>query len=1386
MSGIKDTATVTLNVNGAQAKQMMSELETQIKKTESKVSSLKANMADPKDVEKARKQLQNYKKQLEEMKSATEGVNKALGNLDVASPRQLEKALKTLNKQLKDLTPGTEVWDSHVERIKELKARLAEIREELAVQESWWDKLKRWVNDSGATILALGLGLDEVVGTLREYVDAFATMDQEMANVRKFTGMTAEQVAELNEEFKKLDTRTSREDLNKLAQEAGRLGKTSKEDIIGFVRAADKINVALDDLGTGATLTLSKLAGIFGDEAIYGTEQSLLKVGSVINELSQNCSASAPYLANFAERMGGVGAQAGMTIPQIMGFAAVLDANAQAVEASSTALSQVIVRMMQEPAKYAKVAGLDVERFTKLLKDDTNAALLLFLETLQKAGGMDTLSPMFKEMGENGSRAIAALSTLATHIDQVRTQQEAANTAFKDGTSIGKEFDVQNDTVQAALEKCKNKATELRVELGSRLYPLMKYFFTSGSAIMKGLLTLVKFIDENKVTIVTLTVATSSYIAIAKLHALWLDRLAVKTLLVDKANKVLAFSQKALAGVWAATRLGAVALANGLQYLRNGLEVTYTMQERWRKAMAAMKFTTWTGLLLVLASAIYLISRRYREAAESAQTLNKIKKDAISKLGEERSSIELLVGAAKDETLSLEERKRAIDKLNGIIPEYNAQLDETTGKYRANQKALDDYLKSLTRQYELEGAKSKLKELGSAKATATVEYESARTNYNNALKNAASGNGRTFTTSYGAVGNTAVDAVSHFEGVLNQANSKLLGIVQQENAILKAYGVDLHKDAINSDSTIPESGNGENPFGTPETGGSTSDTADRFAKEKAWREEQETMARLYYAEGEENYSKHTARMAAIDVDYNQMLLNRTDLSADERIKVLADYWSAVNKETVSENKLLLETEDRDYQKLLDRLRSNHLDRLRREGLNADERKRESEQYDEALELAELEHLKRVMSIYEDGSNERLEAQRRFQKKELEAQERHLKKKEDLEREYEEKLKSRNTVNGPGGDINILSEFGQIEDRILRLKEKRAAAEAELEGKLQDGLITAKEYESGLRNIEDAFLNEFFSPVRELLDEQTQKLFDLGTAWATLFRHISEGGGGLGDFIEIAKATTAVLCSTIQTYSQFLEAQKTIDIANVEKAYDREVELAQGSSYKVAKAEKKKEDALLKIKSEYAKKEFAAKILMAVAQTAQNALLGFTAGLQAGFPTAVWLAPLLASLATAQGMVQIALIKKQQQASQAQGYAEGGFTRPGRKNEPAGIVHAGEWVASQKLLANPVARPMIDALEYVQRTNTIGSLRPEDVSRSITANNSLVRIAESGDGSVILAAAASRMSATIDDLTDRLNKPFITVNTVTGDHGYKQAEDEYTRLMNNVTPKSKQK
>jgi outer membrane protein assembly factor BamB len=67
-------------------------------------------------------------------------------------------------------------------------------------------------------------------------------------------------------------------------------------------------------------------------------------------------------------------------------------------------------------------------------------------------------------------------------------------------------------------------------------------------------------------------------------------------------------------------------------------------------------------------------------------------------------------------------------------------------------------------------------------------------------------------------------------------------------------------------------------------------------------------------------------------------------------------------------------------------------------------------------------------------------------------------------------------------------------------------------------------------------------------------------------------------------------------------------------------------------------------------------------------------------------------------------KKQKEASEAQGYAAGGFTPAGPKYREAGIVHAGEWVASQELVKSPVTRPVIDVLEAAQRNNTIPSPR----------------------------------------------------------------------------------
>lgn len=76
-----------------------------------------------------------------------------------------------------------------------------------------------------------------------------------------------------------------------------------------------------------------------------GLGKAMLAVGAAINEVSQNSTASASYLVDFENRMAGVGKQADMSIPKIMGYASVLDQNAQQVEMSATALQGIIMKM---------------------------------------------------------------------------------------------------------------------------------------------------------------------------------------------------------------------------------------------------------------------------------------------------------------------------------------------------------------------------------------------------------------------------------------------------------------------------------------------------------------------------------------------------------------------------------------------------------------------------------------------------------------------------------------------------------------------------------------------------------------------------------------------------------------------------------------------------------------------------------------------------------------------------------------------------------------------------------------------------------------------------------------------------------------------------------
>ena len=156
-----------------------------------------------------------------------------------------------------------------------------------------------------------------------------------------------------------------------------------------------------------------------------------------------------------------------------------------------------------------------------------------------------------------------------------------------------------------------------------------------------------------------------------------------------------------------------------------------------------------------------------------------------------------------------------------------------------------------------------------------------------------------------------------------------------------------------------------------------------------------------------------------------------------------------------------------------------------------------------------------------------------------------------------------------------------------------------------------------------------------------------------------------------------------------------------------------------------------------------------------------------------MAPIAAAMALAAGAIQIATLKKQRDAALAQGYATGGYTRPGGKYEPAGIVHAGEWVASQELLANPTAAATIAALDEAQRNNTIGMLSKP----SRTSSYSPVVQQQSAAPSATL-SQSSKESDVLERLNKTLDNGIYAATLMTGDRGIVRAQKRYDQLMKN--------
>ena len=198
MSDLNTRATVTLQVNGQQAEQTLQHLKNNALQLESAIA--KAAAAGNKtDLKRLRKELTDTKRQIREIESSTMQVEHVLSRLDRATPKELSRTLATLNRQLDYMERGSKAWNAHVEKIRQVKAELAAVSNEVRVQEGFWTRFNRTMNDWQTTIMGAAAAVTGLVMAGRAAVNAYAEMDAEMANVRKFTGMNEDEVVALNE-----------------------------------------------------------------------------------------------------------------------------------------------------------------------------------------------------------------------------------------------------------------------------------------------------------------------------------------------------------------------------------------------------------------------------------------------------------------------------------------------------------------------------------------------------------------------------------------------------------------------------------------------------------------------------------------------------------------------------------------------------------------------------------------------------------------------------------------------------------------------------------------------------------------------------------------------------------------------------------------------------------------------------------------------------------------------------------------------------------------------------------------------------------------------------------------------------------------------------------
>lgn len=448
---------IVITANAAVAKKVMDELQQRIDGIKQKMASLDVTTKQgQREFKKLEKELVSYNSAAAQNITNTERISKAMKNLSGTSLNELKRALSAAKSELGKMSAGDKGLKQMQGNIKALQGQIDKLTGSVHKQGGAWSTAMKNLTAYVGLFGAFNL----LKSKLTEILNLNFKLGDQLADIRKVSGWAMDDVNELSKRLAKIDTRNTIQQLNDLAYQGAKLGigKYGVDGLTRFAEATAQIRMALhEDMGDEAIAQLAKMAEVMGDMNKMGVSQSLLASGSAIFKLSATTTACGSNIMEFSKRLLGLGKTADLTTPQILALGSAADSMALTPEVASTAFNKFITTLQSKYSQVAKAVGMNQDRLKSLLdQHQTMEAIVEVLEHMRDMGDLNALAPIMGDLGSEGTRLTNVFASMAANVDMLKEHLATSEDEFLKATAITAEFDIQNETSQALLERANN------------------------------------------------------------------------------------------------------------------------------------------------------------------------------------------------------------------------------------------------------------------------------------------------------------------------------------------------------------------------------------------------------------------------------------------------------------------------------------------------------------------------------------------------------------------------------------------------------------------------------------------------------------------------------------------------------------------------------------------------------------------------------------------------------------------------------------------------------------------------------------------------------------------------------------------------------------------